>query len=137
MSQSKRPGRISIAFAIVLGLFAAAPTVGDVGSCGQRADPLDAAAFFNARLDDTCKRCDDCGLSTSTRSCVRACDKKLPRPQTFPAGCKPIVHDAEVCLHAIAALSCADFEKMVSDLEPEVPTECDFCPAQDVDGGGS
>jgi len=134
VSEARKPvGRISVGFAIVLALFAAAPTVGDVGSCGQKAEPLDATKFFAERLDDTCARCQECDLAT--RACVRACDKKLGRPTSFPAGCHPIVHDGEVCLRAIEALSCASFGDLVSD-DPIVPTECDFCPLSDTETGG-
>ena len=130
----KPVGRISIGFAIVLAIFAAAPTVGDIGSCGQKAESLDAKAFFDARLDDECARCQECGLFT--RACTRACDKKLLRPSTFPPGCKPVVHDGEVCLHAIESLSCNAFADLVSDFDAIVPTECDFCPLSDTETGG-
>ena len=127
------PGRLSIGFTIVLAVFVAAPTVGDVGSCGAPADPLDANAFFRQRLEDECSMCRTCGYAT--RACKRACTRGAVVPTSFPAGCHPVVHDGEVCLRAIEALNCNGFGDMVSDLDPIVPTECDFCPASDVEGG--
>ena len=133
MSREKvSPGRLSIGFVIVLALFAAAPTVGDVGACGTAVEPLDAGAFFKQRLDDECRRCDECGYAS--RTCKRACDKTVPIPTTFPPGCHPVVHDGEVCLRAIEALGCDAFGELVSNV-PIVPTECDFCPVNDVEGG--
>ena len=125
-TSTSRPSRASIAFVMVLALFAAAPTVGDVGSCNAAVEALDAKAFFTRRLAAECARCDDCGLNT--RACIRACDARTEVPTSFPAGCHPVVHDGEVCLHAIDALSCGAASDLVSDA-PIVPTECDFCPA--------
>lgn len=120
------PGRPSIGFLIVLAICAAAPTVGDVGGCGASAETLDAQKFFAQRLDLECQRCSECGLSTPT--CKNACNPKAPRPLSFPEGCHPVVHDGEVCLRALEALSCSGFADVV-DPDPIVPSECDFCPA--------
>ena len=123
--------RRSIVLVAIVAALCAAPTVGDVGSCGQKAAPLGAPEFFGARLQLECDRCRRCGYSS--RACVRACDALARHaiPPSFPEGCSPVVHDGEVCLRALDALSCSAFGDVVSDA-PIVPTECDFCPA---DGG--
>lgn len=127
-----RPNRPSVGFVIVLAVFAAAPTVGDVGGCNDRAVPLDANKFFGARLQIECARCDECGLTTA--SCRRACDRKTIVPSTFPAGCAPVEHDGQVCLNALEALSCDAFGDVVAPA-PIVPTECDFCPSPPAEAG--
>ncbi|GAC1353163.1 MAG: hypothetical protein NVS3B20_20010 [Polyangiales bacterium] len=132
LSNRPSPSRTSIAFVIALALLVSAPVVGDVGACGAVAETLDAQRFFNARLEDECTRCNEC--ANSSPGCRRACDRKTPRPLTFPPGCHPLVHDGEVCLHAIEALSCNAFGDLVSD-NPIVPTECDFCPSADGKAG--
>lgn len=106
----------------------AAPTVGDVGSCGSAAEPLGAPEFFGARVSLECQRCKDCGYGG--RTCTLVCDQtaKQSYPRSFPEGCHPVIHDGEVCLHAIEALSCSAFGDLVAEA-PIVPTECDFCPA--------
>jgi len=128
--------RRSILFVSVIALLCAAPTVGDIGSCDERADPLGAPEFFGARVDLECGRCNDCGLST--RECTNVClqAKNKTFPHGFPEGCHPVIHDGEVCLHALDALSCSGFADVVSDA-PIVPTECDFCPPPPpaTDGG--
>lgn len=117
--------RIGTAFAIVLAVFVAAPTVGDIGGCGGTDERLDAKKFFAERFRVECDRCKECGYSTP--ACRRACDRRTVVPGSFPAGCTPVVHDGEVCLRAIEALSCDGFADVV-DPQPIVPTECDFCP---------
>jgi hypothetical protein len=124
--------RTSLAFVMCLSVLVAAPTVGDIGSCGAPVAPLDATKFFDARLRDTCQRCRDCGLSTL--ACNIACDPGTPRPDAFPTGCTPDTHDGEVCLDSILALSCHDVGRLVSDT-PVAPTECDFCPASAAEAG--
>lgn len=123
-------------FLWVIAILCAAPTVGDVGSCNERATPLGAPEFFGARVDLECGKCRSCGLST--RECKNVCDevKNKTYPRNFPEGCHPVVHDGEVCLHALDALSCNDFGDVVSDA-PIVPTECNFCPPPQIipDGG--
>jgi hypothetical protein len=120
--------RLGIVVIVLLAPLVAAPTVGDVGSCGAPAEPLGAPEFFSARLSLECNRCKDCGYGG--RTCTLVCDDvaKKDFPRAFPEGCHPVVHDGEVCLHAIEALSCSAFGDLVSDA-PIVPTECDFCPA--------
>lgn len=126
--------RRSVGFVIVLACLVAAPTAGDIGSCNGKAEPLGAPAFFAARLSMECDRCRECGFDS--RACRLACDDvaRSSFPQNFPAGCAPVIHDGEVCLHAIEALSCSAFGDLVSDA-PIVPTECDFCPASAASGG--
>ena len=114
-----------VVVAILALVFGAAPTVGDVGSCGRQATDLDEGAFAAARKSTDCQRCRGCGLQTQT--CARACDAGAPSDIAFPATCRPIAHDGEVCLHALEAASCDDYAAFVSDTGRAVPTECDFC----------
>ncbi len=132
-STRRPPGRASIGFVIVLALFAAAPTVGDIGSCGAPVEPLDASKFFAARAQIECAHCDACGLSTP--ACKSACDPHATIPSAFPEGCHPVVHDGEVCLNALDALGCGAFSDVVS-AAAIVPTECGFCPPPVVLEGG-
>jgi hypothetical protein len=126
-SPRSRPiGRAELAFAAVLAVvFGAAPTVGDVGACGQTASPLDEKAFVAQRKALDCQRCTECGLSTQT--CASACDRTAPSSVAFPATCFPLLHDGDVCLRALEAASCQDYASFVSDDAPTVPSECDFC----------
>jgi hypothetical protein len=110
---------------IVLALFAlAGPTAGDIGSCGQDVVDLDPAKFFLEKNRIDCDRCADCGYATET--CLRVCFE--PAPTTFEPGCFPLVHDGEVCLNALEAASCDDYQQFIDDVNPSVPTECNFCP---------
>lgn len=120
--------RARLGLVMVLSVLAAAPTVGDVGGCNEQADALGPEKFFAARLESECMQCRACGLE-ALAGCRRACDPKTKVPQTFPAGCRPLVHDGEVCLRAIEALSCDAFADVVAS-SPIVPSECDFCPAE-------
>jgi hypothetical protein len=122
----KRVGRGELAFAAVLAVvFGAAPTVGDVGACGEAASSLDLKAFAAQRKALDCQRCGDCGLTT--QACASACDRQAPSPVSFPATCFPLQHDGDVCLRALEAASCQDYASFVSDDAPTVPSECDFC----------
>jgi len=112
-----------MALAIVLGM---GPTVGDIGSCGQAPDLLDARTFFDIKAGLDCERCDECGLRT--RPCDRAC--KEPPVTAFPSGCRPLVHDGEVCLRALIHASCDDYGSYMSSTAPTAPSECQFCPAR-------
>jgi hypothetical protein len=132
MSSSSRPGRPAILVAMMLALITMAPTVGDVGGCGGEAAPLDASKYFRERLRVECDRCRECGLFGA--ACTRACDPRTVVPSSFPPGCRPVEHDGLVCVRALEALACDAFIDVV-DPQPIVPTECDFCPASDVEAG--
>jgi hypothetical protein len=129
MTLARRGPRSTLTARVLLSLivlaFCTAPTPGDVGGCGQRAEELDPELFFNAKAAVDCERCNACTLAT--RACSLACTgEDLARE--FPADCLPLVHDGEVCLHALSAASCDDYERYVRDDAREVPTECNFCP---------
>jgi hypothetical protein len=109
---------------VVAVLFGVGATVGDIGSCGQATDDLDARTFFEIKAGVDCSRCGECGLRTS--SCDRACH--APTASAFPQGCRPLVHDGEVCLRALIHASCSDYESFVNDTAPTAPSECQFCP---------
>jgi hypothetical protein len=121
-----RDGAVRLAFAAVVVLFCAAPTPGDIGGCGQRVQPLGPEPFFLAKKDVDCARCKDC--SFSTEFCQNACDADVPPPTEFPEGCHPIVHDGEVCLNALEATGCDDYEDYIRDSGRKAPNECRFCP---------
>lgn len=107
--------------------FLAAPTAGDIGSCGQDPDALDPEKFFAFKEAVDCRACSECGITTE--ACARACDPALDE-RAFPEGCFPLVHDGEVCLNALAAAGCDDYASFMSDSAPTVPTECNFCPVE-------
>ncbi len=128
MSEDRAVRRWHVAAVLVAAVLVAAPTPGDIGGCGQRAQPLDARVFFASKATIDCMRCQDCGLATSL--CAEACDPYASIPEGFPQGCVPLVHDGEVCLRALHNASCGDYRDYVSD-DPSVrstPTECNFCP---------
>ncbi len=116
--------RVVLLVALAALVFGAGPTVGDIGSCGQAADDLDGPRFFGAQRETTCAHCRACSLTT--RACDDACAGR--GPVLLPAGCRPIVHDGEVCLRALDAASCDDFSAFVRDAAPTAPSECQFCP---------
>jgi len=113
--------------AAILLLVVAGPTVGDIGSCGAKPTDLDARAFFKRKAEIDCTRCHECTITTA--ACARACDP-AQAPKAFPEGCFPITHDGEVCLHALEATSCQDYENFVADQGATIPTECNFCPLE-------
>jgi hypothetical protein len=113
--------------AALLLLVVAAPTVGDIGSCGAKPTDLDVPAFFKKKAALDCDRCRECGITSIT--CARACDPTLT-PTAFPEGCFPIAHDGEVCLHALEATNCQGYESFVTDQGATIPTECNFCPIE-------
>ncbi|MDX2053920.1 MAG: hypothetical protein SFV15_16075 [Polyangiaceae bacterium] len=118
-------GRL-IALSLLL-LFCAAPTPGDIGACGQNPAPLDAGRFFAKKQAVDCSKCQTCKLRTD--ACVSACSGALSE-EVFPVGCEPLIHDGQVCLHALEAASCGAYARYMRDLLPEVPTECAFCPLE-------
>ena len=117
-------------FALVFG---AGPTVGDVGSCGDAATDVDEGKFARARKKVDCDRCRECGL-TSDR-CVRACNETATTDFDVPDTCHPVTHDADVCLRALLAASCASYADYVDDDAPAIPSECEFCRVASDAGG--
>ncbi|MGH7296756.1 MAG: hypothetical protein ACRELB_17585 [Polyangiaceae bacterium] len=121
-----RPRRTEVAaVAVLAAIFGAGPTVGDVGSCGTSATPLDEKTFVADRKALDCTRCRQCGLTTKT--CADACDPGKPGTVAWPATCYPIEHDGQVCIDALEAASCSEYAAFVSDVAPTTPSECDFC----------
>lgn len=105
----------------------AAPTVGDIGSCGAEPSDLDARAFFSKKAEIDCARCRECAIDSV--ACDRACDP-AQAPLAFVNGCFPTVHDGDVCLRALEATTCTGYEAFVTDQGAIIPTECNFCPAE-------
>ncbi len=128
-----RPGEI-VRLGVVALLFLAAPVAGDIGSCNESAGALDPTKFFEAKQATDCQRCMECGLHTNP--CTAACGKSLLE-DAFPTNCVPLVHDGEVCLDALLAASCSDYEGYVADQGATTPTECDFCPLSSAPDGGA
>lgn len=89
-------------------------------------DP-NAAAFLPAACD-TCAQ-----QELPTDACKLACATGTQLSE-FPRDCYPLVHDGEACLNALKASGCNDYRLFMADLEPTIPTECNFCPPCD-DGG--
>jgi hypothetical protein len=119
---------VRAAFLLVLCPFVLAPTPpGDVGGCGQAAQPLDAPIFFQHWASIDCQKCAECNFSTER--CTTSCEG-TELQTAFSEGCAPLVHDGEVCLHALRASDCGDYEEFVSDSGRLVPTECRFCPPE-------
>lgn len=106
-------------------VFGAAPTVGDTGSCGVTARDLDEARFAAARKRLDCRRCSACPIES--HRCATACDANAPSDVAFPPTCRPVWHDAEVCLGALSAASCGDYATFIADDVRLVPSECEFC----------
>lgn len=130
-----RRSRGLVFVAIVTALFCLAPTPGDVGGCGQRAEDLDAPTFFELLEATDCRACRQCGFTTQT--CADACAPKAPLPGAFPIGCAPLAHDGEVCLRRLQSDACDAYRAYVDDVEAgkavEIssrprPRECQFCP---------
>lgn len=123
--------RVTQAMKLLLGFialaFCAAPVPGDVGGCGQTAQPLDPQIFFSSLQDAECKQCRECGVGSA--ACGRACGAALVQSE-FPKDCEPLVHDGEVCLRAVEHASCSNVREYMSDGSPSIPTECNFCPAE-------
>ena len=117
---------IKAALAFVALAFCAAPVPGDVGGCGQSAQELDPQVFFWSKQQTECEHCQSCGIHTE--ACTRSCGDVLVQSD-FPKDCVPLVHDGEVCLRVLEHGSCSDFRDYMSDSQPTIPTECNFCPA--------
>lgn len=103
----------------------AAPVAGDIGSCNQALEPLDAYKFFSEKQRVDCEQCARCGFATET--CSAACDG-ASLPESFAPGCYPLAHDGEVCLRALRDADCDEYAPYVADQAAETPTECAFCP---------
>ncbi len=105
-----------------------APVVGDIGSCGQAPEELDPYKFFALKAQIDCAQCEDCGLHT--RACAAACG--FEAAPELPAGCYPLVHDGEVCLHKLNMASCDEYRDHMADEGASIPTECNFCPLEEA-----
>jgi hypothetical protein len=125
-----RDGAVRFVLATVVVFFCTAPTPGDIGGCGQRVQPLGAEPFFESKKDIDCEKCRDCDFTTDY--CTDACDTEGEVPSDFPEGCDPIVHDGEVCLNALDATGCGEYESYVRDENRQAPNECRFCPWEDT-----
>jgi hypothetical protein len=122
----REPRRLSLVkLSLLVLLFVAGPTAGDIGSCGQEVAELDPVKFFSEKQAIDCRQCQEC--EWSTLACEQACGTVLIE-SSFPADCFPLVHDGEVCLNALRAADCDEYAAYVDDLAPTVPTECNFCP---------
>jgi len=123
VSERRRRGLAVVLF-VFLGM---APTVGDIGSCEQAPDDLDATTFFALKAHTDCSHCRDCGLTT--KRCDFACDVTVPTQTSFQPGCHPLVHDGEVCLRVLLHATCDDYASFMSDTGATAASECQFCPA--------
>ncbi len=110
-----------------LWLVVAAPTAGNIGSCGLERADLDATKFFTEKRRIDCARCVSCALATA--ACDEACGASAV-PSEFAEDCFPLTHDGEVCLAALTHASCEDYASYVADAGATVPTECNFCPPE-------
>ena len=118
---------------VLLVVFAvAAPTAGDIGSCGQPSAELDPVIFFAEKASSDCLRCVRCPFATL--ACERACSGVAN--VAFEEGCYPLVHDGEGCLNALDAAPCEEYASYVDDASPTTPTECNFCPLSERRGAG-
>ena len=117
---------------VLVAIFSAAPTVGDVGGCGQTAIELAPSSFAAAKKQVDCERCQECELLTSR--CETACNPAAIPEDTIPSTCHPLIHDGEVCTRALRAASCDDYADFVRDDARRVPTECEFCRAEPQTG---
>lgn len=124
MKDSRIRVRDRVRLAVVALLFLAAPTAGDIGSCNTKAEDLDSTTFFVAKQALDCGRCIECTIGS--KSCGAACTTEIQG--AFPEGCYPLVRDGEVCLDALLAASCTDYQSFMADVGATIPTECDFCP---------
>lgn len=119
--------RASSAIAVLSLTVLMAPTVGDIGSCGQDVVELDPVKFFAEKAFIDCAQCTECDLASGL--CDRACQGILDA-LLFDDDCFPLVHDGEVCLNALRAASCDDYASYIDDAAPTTPTECNFCPVE-------
>ena len=128
----RRPSRADVLrLAACVIFFAAAPTAGDIGGCCQAEDDLDPVKFFTAKQLVDCDRCQACAITSN--ACVRACFPGLVIDELAP-GCVPLEHDGVVCVDALEAAGCSDYQRYMADQASTIPTECNFCPPQ-LDAG--
>jgi hypothetical protein len=128
------PSRWRRLLVATLALCCAAPTAGDIGSCGQEAEELDPVKFFAQKGGIDRSRCEECGISSARCEARHAGELEATE---FPEDCFPLVHDGEVCLRALLDAGCGDYEEYMRDVGPTVPTECNFCPPRGAGGAGS
>ena len=126
IERNARGRRRHVLRAMLVAVLCMAPVPGDIGSCGQPVQALDATKFFDSKKVVDCEQCQKCGIDDA--ACEAACDEFGPTAHSFPDGCVPLVHDGEVCLRALLYASCDDYRAYVADHDPTVPTECNFCP---------
>ncbi len=132
---SRAIARVRAAALVLVLMGSLAPTAGDIGGCGQAPELLDPAKLYQAKRLLDCARCTGCGFDS--QRCAQACAGEL-EVSTFPEGCTPLVHDGEVCLGALRAAGCAEYEAYMVDQGAVFPSECDFCPIDakpTADGG--
>jgi hypothetical protein len=127
VSARAAPWLVQLGLALVALGLCTAPTPGDVGGCSQSPQELDAELFFSNKDYIDCQRCNECGFSSPL--CERACSDQLSQ-DAFPEQCLPLVHDGEVCLRALLDADCDEYASYVSADNPQVPNECNFCPAR-------
>ena len=125
MTRVRRHAAVRLLFVIALGWLCAAPTPGDVGGCGQHPELLDPDAFFGAKQARDCQMCGECNIAS--KYCRDVCSADYVAPG-FPEGCVPLVHDGEVCLDALEAASCSEYQTYARDDGRLAPSECQFCP---------
>ena len=125
MSALRRHGAFRLGFVLALGALCAAPTPGDIGGCGAHAQTLDPQTFFELKRERDCQKCTECHFTTEYCAEVCSADYELP---TLPEGCVPLVHDGEVCLDALEAADCNEYQDYVKDEGRLSPSECQFCP---------
>jgi len=121
----RRLAAVRLLFVCGLGWLCAAPTPGDVGGCGQHPEMLDPVVFFQLKVAEDCEKCADCKFTTNY--CSEVCSPEY-QPPGFPDGCVPLVHDGEVCLNALDAAGCGEYEDYAKDEGRLAPSECQFCP---------
>jgi len=112
--------------AVLLLVLSMAPAAGNIGSCGQEAEPLDAYKFLTQKAAIDCSACVDCVVYTE--ACLAACSAPVDPESAFPDDCLPLVHDGEVCLDALHVASCDEYAAFMADVGATIPNECNFCP---------
>ncbi len=125
MTNVRRQTSVRLLFVLGLGALCAAPTPGDVGGCGQHPEVLDGPIFFERKRELDCQKCGDCRFDSEF--CGDVCSPATVAAE-FPTGCVPLVHDGEVCLNAIDAAGCDEYEDYSKDQGRLSPSECLFCP---------